>query len=184
MAKEVLQTHYRLFCNRTIPDAISAVKHNELGMPWITVSPSWRNLRKVCNYHLFSAKVLDANMNIRHDKIQDLLSDVRKSAQASEAVGIGKAAFKTALNLLSTTFFSMDLTDPTSDIVREFRDTVWHIVEEAGNQTWPTFFLCLRFFTLKAVGAVRPSIFARSWTWSALSSTKGCNRVLLKRMIY
>ncbi|GMN49203.1 hypothetical protein TIFTF001_018372 [Ficus carica] len=65
-------------------------------------------------------------MNMRHNKIQDLLSDVHRSAQTGEAVGIGKAAFKTTLNLLSTTFFSMDLTDPNSNIVRGQRHRVEH----------------------------------------------------------
>ncbi|GKU95404.1 hypothetical protein SLEP1_g8768 [Rubroshorea leprosula] len=46
MAREILQTNDLIFSNRTIVDAIRARQHHELGMPWIPVSPLWRNLRK------------------------------------------------------------------------------------------------------------------------------------------
>ncbi|BFG16151.1 hypothetical protein CerSpe_024250 [Prunus speciosa] len=73
MAKQVLRTHDQFFCNRTIPDAVQACNHAKYGMPWLTVSPTWRNLRKICNSQLFAAKVLDANQANRHLKVQELI---------------------------------------------------------------------------------------------------------------
>uniref|UniRef100_A0A7N2LJB0 Uncharacterized protein n=1 Tax=Quercus lobata TaxID=97700 RepID=A0A7N2LJB0_QUELO len=62
---------------------------------------------------LFANKTLDANQTVRHKKVQDLLADTH---QSSEAVDIGRAAFKTTLNLLSNTIFSVDLANPNFDI--------------------------------------------------------------------
>ncbi|KAB1217135.1 Geraniol 8-hydroxylase [Morella rubra] len=143
-AKEVLQTHDQFLCNRSIPDAIRALKHDELGMPWIPVSTQWRNLRKICNGHLFASKVLDANQDIRRKKVQELLAETRQSSLTGEAVNIGRAAFKTTLNLLSNTIFSVDLADPNSDTAREFKEIAWNIMQEAGKPNLADYFPMLK----------------------------------------
>ncbi|CAN6676358.1 unnamed protein product [Malus baccata var. baccata] len=143
-AKEVLRTHDQLFCNRTVPDAIRACQHSKYGMAWIPVSPAWRNLRKTCNTQLFATKILDANQANRHLKVQELISYVNESAVNGEVVDIGRAAFKTSLNLLSRTVFSVDLADPHSAMAREFKDLVWGIFEEAGKPNLADYFPVLK----------------------------------------
>ncbi|KAM4085161.1 hypothetical protein ACJW30_10G006100 [Castanea mollissima] len=144
MAKEVLQTHDQLLSNRSIPDAIRAHKQHEFGLPWIDVSSRWRNIRKICNSQLFAHKILDANQNLRRKKVQELLADVHKSCLTNDAVDIGRAAFKTTLNLLSNTICSVDLADPNSSMAREFKELVWNIMEEAGKPNLADYFPVLR----------------------------------------
>lgn len=144
MAKQVFQTHEQLFSNRPIPDAANADKHSESGMPWLPVASMWKNLRKISNSHLFSAKALDASINLRQEKVLDLLNHVHKSAEAGEAVEIGRAGFKTVLNLLSTTFFDVDLADSSSDTARELKDAVWNLMEEMGKPNVADYFPFLR----------------------------------------
>ncbi|GMN52107.1 hypothetical protein TIFTF001_021247 [Ficus carica] len=143
-AKQVLQTDEKFFANRPSCDAANAYNHSQFGMPWLPASSLWRNLRKISNSHLFSAMVLDANMNLRHNKVRDLLNRVHKSAETGEAVDIGRAAFETILNLLSTAFFSVDLADSTSDIARELKETVWNLMEEVGKPNLADYFPLLR----------------------------------------
>ena len=144
MAKEFIQRHSQNFSNRTIPDAARALDHDQFSMVWLPVSNLWRNLRKISNSHLLASGVLDANMNLRHDKVQELLREVRISSQAGESVEIGKASFIAALNLLSTTFFSMDLACSNSDTGREFKKTVRCIIEEIGKPNMADFFPILK----------------------------------------
>ncbi|CAN6550932.1 unnamed protein product [Malus baccata var. baccata] len=144
VAKEVLRTHDQLFCHRSIPDALQACKHSKYGMPWIPVSPAWRNLRKTCNSQLFTSKILDANQANRHLKVQELIWDVNKSAVKGDAIDIGRAAFKTSLNLLSRTVFSGDLVDTGSARAREFKELVWSIMEEAGKPNLADYFPVLK----------------------------------------
>ncbi|KAG6651422.1 geraniol 8-hydroxylase-like [Carya illinoinensis] len=144
MAKEVLQTHDQLLSNRTIPDTVRAHKQDEFGLPWIPISTRWRNLRKICNDQLFSNKALDANQNIRGMKLQELLVETRQSSLSGDAVEIGKAAFKTALNLLSNTVFSVDLADLNSDTAREFKEIVWNVMTEAGKPNLADYFALLK----------------------------------------
>ena len=79
--------------------------------------------------------------------MQELITRVGKSA-GGEPVDIGKAAFKTSLNLLSATFFAMEhLADQTSsDTIRDFKETVWSMVEEVGKPNLADYFPLLRKF--------------------------------------
>ncbi|KAK9984514.1 hypothetical protein SO802_034039 [Lithocarpus litseifolius] len=144
MAKEVLQTHDQFLSNRTIPDCIRAHNHQNFGLPWLPVSTQWRVLRKICNSELFAIKILDANQHFRRKKVQELLSEVHKSSLAGDAVDIGRAAFKTTLNLLSNTILSMDLADPNSDTARVYKEIVWNIMEEAGKPNLGDYFTILK----------------------------------------
>jgi hypothetical protein len=146
MAKEVLQTHDQLLSNRTVPDALRIHGHDELGMPWISISSKWRNLRKICNGQLFSNVALDANQDIRRKKVQELLAETRQSSVIGEAVDIGKAAFKTSLNMLSNTILSVDLVGPNSDETLKFKEIVWTTMEEIGKPNLADYFPVLQKF--------------------------------------
>lgn len=143
IAREILQTHDAIFSNRTIPDSITALRQDELGLPWLPVSPLWRNLRKICNLHIFSHKKLESDQHIRHEKVQELVGYVRRSLSTGDAVDIGEAAFKTMVNLLSKTMLSEDLTNP-SDSAKDFKDLVWCIMVEAGNPNLADYFPALK----------------------------------------
>ncbi|KAL0553938.1 hypothetical protein IC582_007842 [Cucumis melo] len=151
MAKEVLQTNDQFLCNRTIPDALTAHSHHEVGFPWIPVSPLWRNYRKICNNTLFAAKILDMNENLRRKKVEELVETVRKSALKGEAVDLGRLVFATTLNLLSNTIFSVDLADPNSELAKEFKKYVWGILEEAGKPNLSDYFPMLRKFDIQGM---------------------------------
>ncbi|PQM43103.1 geraniol 8-hydroxylase-like [Prunus yedoensis var. nudiflora] len=143
-AKQVLRTHDQFLSNRTIPDAIQACDLRQDSLPWIPPSAKWRSLRQICNSQLFAAKILNANQPNRRIKVQELISQINESAVNSEAVDIGRAAFKTTLNLLSRTVFSVDLADPNSEMAREFKETVWGLMEGAGTPNVGDFFPVLR----------------------------------------
>ncbi|MBA0737209.1 hypothetical protein Gogos_010682 [Gossypium gossypioides] len=139
MAKEILQTHDAISCNRTVPGAVRALQHHETGLPWMPVSTTWRNLRKICNLHIFASHKLDANQHLRRSKIEQLLADVRDSSRVGEAVEIRQAAFKTTLSFMSNTIFSIDLSD-SSQTSEEFREIVQGILEELGKPNFGDYF--------------------------------------------
>ncbi|KAM3250470.1 hypothetical protein P3S67_022880 [Capsicum chacoense] len=76
------------------------------------------------NSHIFSVHNLDVSKHLRCEKDQELIDYCRKRGQNCEAVDIGRATFRTSLNLLSNTVFSKDLTDPFSDTAKEFKELV------------------------------------------------------------
>ncbi|KAK6128915.1 hypothetical protein DH2020_037354 [Rehmannia glutinosa] len=140
MAKEVLQKQDLQFSSRTVPDAIHAHDQFKYSVVWLPVANRWRSLRKALNSNMFSGNRLDANQHLRCRKVQELIAYCRKNSQTGDAVDVGRAAFRTSLNLLSNTIFSKDLTDPFSDSAKEFKDLVWNIMVEAGKPNLVDFF--------------------------------------------
>ncbi|CAA2993979.1 geraniol 10-hydroxylase [Olea europaea subsp. europaea] len=140
MAKEVLQKQDLAFSSRHVPNAIHAHDQFKYSVVWLPVASKWRSLRKILNSNMFSGNRLDANQHLRVRKVQELIAYCRKNSQAGEAVDIGRAAFRTSLNLLSNTIFSKDLTDPFADSAKEFKDLVWNVMVEAGKPNLVDFF--------------------------------------------
>ncbi|KAK9177473.1 hypothetical protein WN944_029495 [Citrus x changshan-huyou] len=150
MAKTILKEHDSLFCYRKVPESILSqpYQHHEFSLVWLPVSPLWRSLRKICNMHIFTTQKLDANQDLRRKKIKGLLAYVEDSCSAGKAIDFGQAAFNTSLNLLSNTIFSIDLVDPNE---REFKDTVWGIMEEAGKPNLSDHFPLLKMLDLQGI---------------------------------
>ncbi|GAB4830285.1 hypothetical protein Ancab_040682 [Ancistrocladus abbreviatus] len=144
MAKQVLQTNDLAFSNRYVPDALHALNYHKFAMSFMPYSVTWRNQRKICNTHLFSNSSLNASQNLRRRKVEDLLSNIETSCQAGAAVDISQATFTTALNLLSTAFFSLDLLDPGSEAAREFKKLELGIPQESGKANFADYFPVLK----------------------------------------
>uniref|UniRef100_A0A1W7HBR7 Cytochrome P450 n=1 Tax=Scoparia dulcis TaxID=107240 RepID=A0A1W7HBR7_SCODU len=140
IAKEVLQKQDLAFSSRTIPNALHAHDQFKYSIVWLPVANRWRSLRKALNSNMFAGSRLDANQHLRSRKVQELIAYCRKSSQTGDAVDVGRAAFRTSLNLLSNTIFSKDLTDPFSDSAKEFKDLVWGVMVEAGKPNLVDFF--------------------------------------------
>lgn len=145
IAQEVLQTHDLSFSDRTIPQAVAVLDHEHFSLPFMPVSDLWRDLKKLCKNHLFSNKTLDASNELRCKKLQELLSDIDRSSLTGEAVDIGRAAFKTSLNFLSNTFFSMDFVNSTCE-TDEYKDIVENLVRAIGTPNLVDFFPVLKMF--------------------------------------
>ncbi|XP_009596429.1 geraniol 8-hydroxylase-like [Nicotiana tomentosiformis] len=140
LAREVMQKRDLAFANRSVADALRARNHSDFSVVFLPVNSRWRTLRKIMNSNIFSGNKLDANQHLRTKKIQELVDHCHKSAKNGETVDIGRAAFRTSLNLLSNTIFSKDLSDPFSDSAKEFKDLVWSIMVEAGKPNLVDYF--------------------------------------------
>ena len=92
------------------------------------------------NSNLFSSHKLDSTQRLRCQKVAELITYVSKCCEAGVVVDIGRASFSTTLNLLSNTLFSVDLVDPNSDTVQEFKDLVSSITEGVGKPNLVDYF--------------------------------------------
>ncbi|KAK7285330.1 hypothetical protein RJT34_20098 [Clitoria ternatea] len=75
--------------------------------------------------------------------MQDLLNDVHQSGLKCEAIDIGRAAFKTAINFLSNTIFSLDFVHSAGD-TGEYKDIVVNILKAVGAPNMADFFPLLK----------------------------------------
>nr|KYP35757.1 Cytochrome P450 76C1 [Cajanus cajan] len=146
MAREVLQTHDLLLSNRTVPDALSVLNHNQYSLSFMRVSPRWRDLRKICNNQLFANKTLEASQDLRRNKLQVLTYDLFKIIFFLN----DSSAFKTTVNLLSNTFFSVDFVHSAEE-AGEYKEIVVSILKEVGAPNVSDFFPALRFLDLQGI---------------------------------
>ncbi|XP_057746205.1 geraniol 8-hydroxylase-like [Arachis stenosperma] len=143
MAKMVLQTYDQFLSNRTVPEAARVHNHHIHSIAFMPMTPLWRSLRKICNNQLFTNKTIDARQDLRRKKVQELLGEIHQSSQIGEGVDVGEAAFKTTINLLSNTIFSMDLIQSSGSAAR-FKDLVANITKESGKPNLADYFPALR----------------------------------------
>lgn len=87
-----------------------------------------------------SVAKLDANQNQRREKVKDLIAYAEKCCQEGVAFDVGRAAFTTSLNMLSNTFFSVDLADLSQDSAKELNDLVVSMAVEAGKPNLVDYF--------------------------------------------
>ncbi|GAB4834305.1 hypothetical protein Ancab_039975 [Ancistrocladus abbreviatus] len=144
MAKEVLQKNDIAFSSRFVADSITALNHHEHSVVMLPPSTKWRTFRKICTSHVFANSRLDTTRHLRKKNVQQLLSHIKDCSEVGKSVEIGQAAFSTTLNLLSNTFFSVDLADLSSASSRDFKELVWAIMVEAGTPNIADFFPMLK----------------------------------------
>ncbi|CAI8602337.1 unnamed protein product [Vicia faba] len=153
IAQEVLQTHDLFLSDRTIPQAVAVLDHQHFSLPFMPACDLWRDLKKISKNHLFSSKTLDASYQLRCNKLQDFLCDIDRSSKRGEAVDIGRAAFKTTLNFLSNTFFSMDFANSAGE-TDEYKDIIENLVRVIGTPNLVDFFPVLSMFDPQGIKGI------------------------------
>jgi (E)-8-carboxylinalool synthase len=80
-ARKLFQNHDLALAGRHEPDAVRIQSHHEWSVPFLSPSPRWRSLRRLCTAELFTSKRLDSHVPLRREKVQELLDFVSKSAK-------------------------------------------------------------------------------------------------------
>lgn len=145
IAKEVLQKQDPIFSAvRGVPDAMHARNHFKYSPVWLPANSQWRSIRKLLTTNIFSNSRLEANQHLRFKKVQELVAYCGKNSENGSSIKIGEAVFRTSLNLLSNTIFSVDFADYYSTKATEFKDAVWNIVLTTTKPNLVDFFPILR----------------------------------------
>lgn len=144
-AQEVLTKKDQALSNRMDLNAVQMFDHHKFSVVFSAASPHWRSLRKICSMQIFSQHRLDASQGLRRKVVQQLLDYASECCTGGLAVDVGRAAFTTSLNLLSNTFFSVDMTHHDSELSRELMDVIWEIMVETGKPNLSDFFPGLRW---------------------------------------
>ncbi|XP_021728630.1 cytochrome P450 76AD1-like [Chenopodium quinoa] len=151
VAKEMFTKHDLVLSSRSIPDIGRVLNHDTFSMVWLPVCPKWRNLRKIVTIQLFTSQRLDDSQVIRQKKVNELVEYVQQRCEDSLPVDIGKAGNTTSLNLLSNTFFSIDLASHSGSKSQEFRDLTRNIVEDAARPNVSDLFPIVRRWDIQGV---------------------------------
>ncbi|TVU30812.1 hypothetical protein EJB05_22456, partial [Eragrostis curvula] len=106
-AREVLRNAD--LAGRTVLDAWRAEGHAANSVIFLPPRDMWRALPRFATTELFAKGRLDARQLLRQEKAWELVRHVSERAASGEAVDVGHAVFVTAMDLMTCTFFSVDL---------------------------------------------------------------------------
>nr|ACU40926.1 cytochrome P450 family protein [Oryza sativa Japonica Group] len=160
-AIEAYTKYDRHLAARATPDTFRACGFADRSMVFIPSSdPQWKALRGIHASHVFTPRVLAAVRPIRERKVGDLIAYLR--AHAGEEVLVGHAMYTGILNMVSFSYFSVDIVDMGSQMARELREVVDDIILVVGKPNVSDFYPFLRPLDLQGL---------RRWT------TKRFNRV-------
>jgi len=146
MAKEILQKNDQACMGRAIPDVVTVDSDYQLSIVWSSGGPQWANLRKLCNTHIFATQSLDKLQHLRHEIMDNMVSEVVEARDAREPIFIGRLVFGTMLNLLSNVMFSGAMLDAKSDAIKELKVLIGKITELGGRPNLADCFPFLKRF--------------------------------------
>ncbi|CAL4932501.1 unnamed protein product [Urochloa decumbens] len=129
-AREAFARHDRRHAARVVPDAVRALGWADRSMIWLPSSdPRWKALRGVVAAHVVSPRSLASARGARERAVRGLVAHLR--GRAGREVEVGRALYAAMLNLVSSSFFSVDLVDMDSGA--ESAHGIRHHVEEVAN---------------------------------------------------
>ncbi|XP_057950580.1 probable (S)-N-methylcoclaurine 3'-hydroxylase isozyme 2 [Malania oleifera] len=108
-AIEILKTHDRVLSGR-LPPHVSPAKspeRNHLSIGWtFECTEQWKFMRTLCRTELFGGKILDSRMDIRAQKVQEMVDFL--ATKEGQLVAIREVIFSTAFNVLGNVLMSKD----------------------------------------------------------------------------
>ncbi|XP_071703016.1 geraniol 8-hydroxylase-like [Rutidosis leptorrhynchoides] len=132
-AREILQRNDESCSGRNVPDAVTALDSHDAAVLWISPNDEWRTIRKALNSYLTHQHKLDTLRQLRENVVDGMLDFLRESGQNNVDVDIGKLAFAVALNQMSNTCLSRDVTSYESDDIGGFKTAVKTLMEVDGK---------------------------------------------------
>ncbi|XP_023741056.1 geranylhydroquinone 3''-hydroxylase CYP76B74 [Lactuca sativa] len=114
-AREILQLNDEACSGRVVSDAVTGMQNHDSAILWISANDEWRTIRKALNTYLIHRNKLDTLQYLRQSVVEGMLEYLRESGQKNVAVDIGKLAFAVALNMMSNTILSQDVTNYESE---------------------------------------------------------------------
>ncbi|GJS09962.1 geraniol 8-hydroxylase-like protein [Tanacetum coccineum] len=132
-AREILQRNDVACSGRTIRDAATAMNDHDSAVIWIQPNQEWRTLRKALNTCLTQKQKIDTLSSLRQNVMGAMLEFLRESGRNNKAVDIGKLTFAVALNQMSNTILSHNVTSYDSDDIGGFKTRVKTVMEVNGK---------------------------------------------------
>ncbi|KAI3817960.1 hypothetical protein L1987_11762 [Smallanthus sonchifolius] len=108
-AMGILKTHDHLLSARVVPTSMKQAHLLPHSLMWSECNQTWKTLRTLCRTELFSAKGLEAQSQLRNEKLSQLLDFLRKNQD--EVINIEDVVFITLFNTLSSIILGKDLLD-------------------------------------------------------------------------
>ncbi|KAJ0778883.1 putative geraniol 8-hydroxylase [Helianthus annuus] len=132
-AREILQRNDEACSGRLVPDAAASLPDNDVAMAWIPTNDVWRTMRKALGTYLTHQHKLDTLRDLRQNVLDGMLEFLHECGRKKAGVDIGKLSFAVALNQMSNTCVSQNVTNYESDDIGGFKTAVKTVMKMTGK---------------------------------------------------
>ncbi|KAM0015472.1 putative ferruginol synthase [Helianthus debilis subsp. tardiflorus] len=132
-AREILQRNDEACSGRLVPDAAASLPDNDVAMAWIPANDVWRTMRKALSTYLTQQHKLDTLRDLRQNVLDGMLEFLHECGRKKAGVDIGKLSFAVALNQMSNTCVSQNVTNYESDDIGGFKTAVKTVMKMTGK---------------------------------------------------
>ncbi|RVW28454.1 putative (S)-N-methylcoclaurine 3'-hydroxylase isozyme 2 [Vitis vinifera] len=176
-AIEVLKTHDRTLSGRYVSSSLSVKdpKLNHLSLAFAKeCTNNWKNLRTICRTEMFSGKAMESHVELRERKVMELVEFL--ATKEGEVVKVMDIVFTTICNILSNTFFSMDLCDFEREGLKDF---IYRAAELGATPNLSDFYPILDGLNLHGSKKKSKEALGRILaTWEGTLKKEGSKRIL------
>uniref|UniRef100_A0A0D9VHD0 Cytochrome P450 n=1 Tax=Leersia perrieri TaxID=77586 RepID=A0A0D9VHD0_9ORYZ len=159
-AREAITRHDRHLAARAVPDTFRACGFADRSVVFLpSADPWWKSLRGIQGTHIFTPRGFAAVRPIRERKVREITDYFRK--HVGEELVIRETIHTGVLNLVSSSFFSVDIAVLGSESAQEFRELVDQIFEVFAKPNVSDYVPFLQPFDLQGLRRSTEKIFKR-----------------------
>ncbi|KAI3754117.1 hypothetical protein L2E82_26283 [Cichorium intybus] len=108
-AKEVMKTHDINFANRPFLLAAHIISYKSTNIMFSPYGDYWRQLRRICNSELLSAKHVQSLRPIRQEEVSHLIATISKHAGAGSPLNLSQHIYALTYGILTRSVFGKKL---------------------------------------------------------------------------
>nr|AFK43314.1 unknown [Medicago truncatula] len=90
IAKEIFKDNDHVFCNRPILYGQQKLSYNGSEIAFSQYSDPWRDLRKICNIHIFSVKRVSSYSSIRKFEVKEMIKKISNNVTSSVVTNLSE----------------------------------------------------------------------------------------------
>ncbi|KVH98471.1 cytochrome P450 71A1-like [Cynara cardunculus var. scolymus] len=105
MAKEILKTHDLVFCTRPVLTGQQKLSYNNKDVALSPYSEYWRQMKKICTLHLFSAKQVNSFRSVREEEVFDMIDTIKSRIATKQVVNLSETVTILTSNMISRVAF-------------------------------------------------------------------------------
>ncbi|XP_052181449.1 cytochrome P450 71A1-like [Diospyros lotus] len=142
MAKQFLKTHDAQFAGR--PSMVGQLKlsYNALDLAFAPFDDYWREMRKICNLHLFSAKRVQSFRSIREDEVSKMIKKINKLASDSKPINLSEILLSLTNTIICRIAIGKSYDDDNC-VKSRFHDVLGETQEMVGGFFFSDYLPCM-----------------------------------------
>ncbi|KAI7733768.1 hypothetical protein M8C21_015231 [Ambrosia artemisiifolia] len=105
MSKEIMKTNDLVFCTRPILTGFRKLSYDNKDIVLSPYNEYWREMRKICTFHLFSMKQVNSFRPVREEEVFDMIKRMKTQSSAKEVVDLSEAVMVLTSNIICRVAF-------------------------------------------------------------------------------